>query len=45
LVKEAGATTRDIGGRTAKLFRFRRGVLTERDVVGTKLPLTPAPSG
>jgi hypothetical protein len=45
LVEETGATPRDIGGRTAKLFRFRRGVLTERDVVGTNLPPTPAPSG
>lgn len=41
LVEETGATTQDTGGRPAKLFRFRRAVLAERHVVGTKLPLSP----
>ncbi len=41
LVEETGATARDTGGRPAKLYRFRRAVLAERDVVGTKLPLSP----
>jgi len=41
LVEETGATTQDTGGRPAKLFRFRRAILAERDVVGTKLPLSP----
>ncbi len=40
LVEETGATTQDTGGRPAKLFRFRRAVLAERNVVGTKLPLS-----
>jgi len=30
----------DTIGRPAKLFRFRQGVLAERAVVGTKLPLS-----
>ncbi|MFV0450802.1 MAG: NUDIX hydrolase [Propioniciclava sp.] len=29
----------DTGGRPARLFRFRRAVLTQRQVAGTKLPL------
>jgi hypothetical protein len=40
LVEETGATTADTGGRPAKLFRFRGGVLAERAVAGTKLPLS-----
>jgi hypothetical protein len=40
LVEETGETAQDTGGRPAKLFRFRRGVLAERAVVGTKLPLS-----
>ena len=40
LVEETGETAQDTGGRPAKLFRFRRGVLDERDVVGSKLPLS-----
>jgi len=28
------------GGRPAKLFRFRRGVVLERAIAGTKLPLS-----
>jgi hypothetical protein len=42
LVEETGAVTQDTGGRPAKLFRFRRPVLDERHVIGTKLPLSPA---
>ena len=40
LVEETGAASQDTGGGPAKLFRFRRGVLAERAVVGTKLPLS-----
>lgn len=40
LVEETGAMAADTIGRPAKLFRFRQGVLAERDVVGTKLPLS-----
>lgn len=39
LVEETGESTADTGGRPAKLFRFRHGVLAERDIAGTKLPL------
>ena len=39
LVEEIGALATDTGGRPAKLVRFRRDVLAERAVVGTKLPL------
>ena len=39
LVEETGDVTTETGGRPAKLFRFRREVLAERQVVGTKLPL------
>ena len=39
LVEETGAIA-ITGGRPAKLFRFRREVLAERAVVGTKLPLS-----
>jgi hypothetical protein len=39
LVEETGAVTTETGGRPAKLFRFRRQVLAERQVAGTKLPL------
>ena len=42
LVEETGETTQDTGGRPAKLFRFRRAVLAERDAAGTKPPLSPA---
>ncbi|TIQ17847.1 MAG: hypothetical protein E5X51_28500 [Mesorhizobium sp.] len=42
LVEETGETTTDTGGRPAKLFRFRRAVLDDRAVVGTKLPLARA---
>jgi hypothetical protein len=40
LVEETGAVSQDTRGRPAKLFRFRREVLTERAVVGTKLPIS-----
>jgi hypothetical protein len=42
LVEETGAMTPDTGGRPAKLFRFRREVLADRAVSGTKLPLIRA---
>jgi hypothetical protein len=38
LVEETGATAADAPGRPAKLYRFRRGVLAERAIAGTKLP-------
>ncbi len=40
LVEETGATSQEAGGRPAKLVRFRRDVLAERAVTGTKLPLS-----
>jgi hypothetical protein len=39
LVEETGAVTSDTPGRPAKLYQFRRAVLAERAVTGTKLPL------
>lgn len=42
LVEETGKMTPDTGGRPAKLFRFRREVVDERAVAGTKLPLARA---
>ena len=42
LVEETGAIASDTVGRPAKLFRFRHGVLAERAVAGTKLPLSRA---
>lgn len=39
LVEDTGAMATATGGRPAKLYRFRRGVLAERAVAGTKLPL------
>jgi hypothetical protein len=42
LVEETGDVTTETGGRPAKLFRFRREVLAERQVAGTKLPLVRA---
>ena len=38
-MEETGAMTTETGGRPAKLFRFRREVVLERAVAGTKLPL------
>ena len=40
LVEETGEITAGTGGRPAKLVRFRREVLQERAVAGTKLPLS-----
>jgi len=39
LVEETGEVATETGGRPAKLFRFRREVLAERRVAGSKLPL------
>ena len=39
LVEETGDVTTETGGRPAKLFRFRRDVVAERAVAGSKLPL------
>ncbi len=39
LVEETGDVATETGGRPAKLFRFRREILVERSVVGSKLPL------
>jgi hypothetical protein len=40
LVEETGEVSTETGGRPAKLFRFRRDLLLERAVAGTKLPLS-----
>jgi len=40
LVEETGALATDTGGRPAKLYRFKRAVLQERAISGTKLPLS-----
>ncbi|HUC16580.1 MAG TPA: hypothetical protein VMA37_02710 [Acetobacteraceae bacterium] len=42
LVEETGGMIAETGGRPARLFHFRRAVLRERAVAGTKLPLAPA---
>jgi hypothetical protein len=39
LVEETGDMATETGGRPAKLFRFRRDVVAERAVSGSKLPL------
>jgi hypothetical protein len=39
LVEDTGAMATDTGGRPAKLVTFRRDVLAERAIAGTKLPL------
>lgn len=41
LVEETGALAFDTGGRPAKLHRFKRSVMQERAIAGTKLPLAP----
>lgn len=41
LVEETGQLTAGAAGRPAKLFRFRSGVLLERAIAGSKLPLAP----
>ena len=40
LVEETGGLATDTGGRPAKLYRFKRSVLQERAISGTKLPLS-----
>ncbi|MBN9515298.1 MAG: hypothetical protein J0H97_17960 [Alphaproteobacteria bacterium] len=40
LVEPTGASTSETRGRPAKLFRFRREIVLERSVAGTKLPLS-----
>jgi hypothetical protein len=40
LVEETGKMSTETGGRPARLVRFRREVLLERAVAGTKLPLS-----
>jgi len=40
LVEDTGKISTQTGGRPAKLVRFRREVLLERAVAGTKLPLS-----
>jgi hypothetical protein len=40
LVEDTGGMAKQTGGRPAKLVRFRREVLLERAVAGTKLPLS-----
>jgi hypothetical protein len=40
LVEATGKVSMETGGRPAKLVRFRRQVLRERAVAGTKLPLS-----
>ena len=42
LVEETGEMATETGGRPAKLFRFRREILAERAVIGSKLPLVRA---
>ena len=42
LVEENGEVTTETGGRPAKMFRFRREVLAERQVAETNLPLVRA---
>lgn len=39
LVEPTGGVETQTGGRPARLYRFRRSVFTERDLVGTKLPV------
>src|SRR5262245_14080853 len=40
LIEETGEILNETGGRPAKLFRFRRDVMLERAVIGSKLPLS-----
>lgn len=39
LVEETGGIERGVAGRPAKLFQFRRNVMTDRAITGSKLPL------
>jgi hypothetical protein len=43
LVEETGEMTQGAAGRPAKLFRFRRDVMLERAISGSKLPLAREP--
>ena len=43
LVEETGGMASGTAGRPAKLFRFRRDVLLERAIAGSKLPLSRGP--
>lgn len=40
LVEETGTVSAETGGRPARLYRFRREILIERAVAGSKLPLS-----
>lgn len=40
LVEPTGDTDTETGGRPARLYRFRRSILDERTIAGTKLPRT-----
>jgi hypothetical protein len=40
LIEETGDVTSETGGRPAKLFRYRRSVLEERALTGSKLPIS-----
>ena len=42
LVEETGTVAAGTGGRPGKLYRFRREILLERALAGTKLPLARA---
>ena len=39
LVEETGGVDASTGGRPARLYRFRREILQQRNEAGTKLPL------
>lgn len=39
LVEETGAIERGVAGRPAKLFQFRRSIMSDRAIAGSKLPL------
>jgi len=39
LVEETGEVERGVAGRPAKLFQFRRHIMTDRAITGSKLPL------
>ena len=39
LVEETGQMERGVAGRPAKLFQFRRHIMTDRAITGSKLPL------
>jgi len=39
LVEDTGAIERGVAGRPAKLFQFRRDILADRAIAGSKLPL------